>query len=133
VLEIGTGSGYQTALLARLAQAVYTVERVAPLLDQAREALAQAGATNVTFDCRDGTSGWPEHAPYDAIVVGAGSPSLPRPLVEQLADGGRLLAPVGGREEQRLVLVTRRGSRYQEQAFDPVRFVPLLGAHGWAE
>jgi protein-L-isoaspartate(D-aspartate) O-methyltransferase len=133
VLEIGTGSGYQTALLAHLAAAVYTVERIEALLEQAKPAVALTGATNVYFACRDGTGGWPEHAPYDAILVSAGSPSVPRPLVEQLADGGRLITPVGDREEQTLVLVTRKGARFVEQSFDPVRFVPLLGEHGWAE
>jgi protein-L-isoaspartate(D-aspartate) O-methyltransferase len=133
VLEIGTGSGYQTALLSHLAAEVYTVERIAPLLQQADAVLREAGITNVRSACLDGTGGWPEHAPYNAILVSAGSPSVPAPLVAQLADGGRLLTPVGGRDEQRLVLVTRRGQRVTEQSFDPVRFVPLLGEHGWAE
>lgn len=133
VLEIGTGSGYQTALLSHLAAAVYTVERIAPLLAQAESVLAEAGVTNVRFACMDGTSGWPEHAPYDAILVSAGSPSVPAPLVDQLAEGGRLLTPVGGRDEQRLVLVTRTGGGFVEKSFDPVRFVPLLGEHGWTE
>jgi protein-L-isoaspartate(D-aspartate) O-methyltransferase len=133
VLEVGTGSGYQTALLSHLVSAVYSVERIAPLLEQARAALALAGVSNVRLECRDGTGGWPEHAPYDGILVSAGSPTVPKPLVEQLADGGRLITPVGDREEQRLVMVTRRGDRFVEQAFDPVRFVPLLGEHGWAE
>jgi protein-L-isoaspartate(D-aspartate) O-methyltransferase len=133
VLEVGTGSGYQTALLGRLVAAVYSVERIAPLQAQAKEAVALAGVSNVYFDCRDGTAGWPEHAPYDAILVSAGSPSVPKPLVDQIADGGRLLTPVGDREEQRLVLVTRKRHRFTEQGFDPVRFVPLLGQHGWAE
>jgi protein-L-isoaspartate(D-aspartate) O-methyltransferase len=133
VLEIGTGSGYQTALLSHLAAEVFTVERIAPLLAQAEAVLAEAGVTNVRYACMDGTAGWPEHAPYNAILVSAGSPSVPAPLVDQLADGGRLLTPVGGRDEQRLVLVTRTGRRTVEKSFDPVRFVPLLGEHGWSE
>jgi protein-L-isoaspartate(D-aspartate) O-methyltransferase len=132
VLEIGTGSGYQTVLMSHLASAVYSVERIAPLLDQAREAIQLAGATNVRLECRDGTAGWPEHAPYDAILVSAGSPTVPKPLVEQLADGGRLITPVGNKDEQKLVLVSRKGTRFVEQTFDPVRFVPLLGEHGWS-
>ena len=131
VLEIGAGSGYQTALLARLARHVYSIERVPALRDRAGEALRLAGVTNVSLACGDGSNGWPEHAPYDGIVVGAGSPDIPAPLVEQLADGGHLIVPVGGREEQRLVVVTRAGSRTASAAFDPVRFVPLVGTHGW--
>jgi protein-L-isoaspartate(D-aspartate) O-methyltransferase len=133
VLEIGTGSGYQTALISHLASAVYSVERIAPLLAQAEAALGEAGISNIRFACSDGTAGWPEHAPYNAILVSAGSPSIPAPLVDQLAEGGRLLTPVGGRDEQKLVLVTRIGGRTTEKSFDPVRFVPLLGEHGWAE
>lgn len=131
VLEIGTGSGYQTALLARLADRVYSVERVEALYERAAEALRIAGITNVSLTCADGTDGWQENAPYVAIVVGAGSPDVPRPLVDQLADGGRLIVPVGGRDEQRLVLVERAGTRLTRTDFDLVRFVPLVGAHGW--
>jgi protein-L-isoaspartate(D-aspartate) O-methyltransferase len=132
VLEVGTGSGYQTALLSRLAAAVYSVERIAALLAQAQQALRAAGAGNVYFVCSDGTAGWPEHAPYQAIVVSAGAPEVPQPLVDQLADGGRLLTPVGDMEQQHLVLVTRRGTRTTRAVYDPVRFVPLVGDHGWA-
>lgn len=131
VLEIGTGSGYQTALLARLADRVYSVERVEALYERAAEALRIAGVTNVSLTCADGTDGWQENAPYVAIVVGAGSPDVPRPLVDQLADGGRLIVPVGDRDEQRLVLVERAGTRLTRTDFDLVRFVPLVGAHGW--
>jgi protein-L-isoaspartate(D-aspartate) O-methyltransferase len=133
VLEIGTGSGYQTVLLSHLAQAVYSVERIPALHDRARDVIAALGVTNIRLACADGTGGWPEHAPYDAIVVGAGAPDVPKPLADQLADGGRLLTPVGDRDMQRLVLVVRRRARFDRQDFDPVRFVPLLGAHGWAE
>jgi protein-L-isoaspartate(D-aspartate) O-methyltransferase len=131
VLEIGTGSGYQTVLLSHLAREVYSVERIEALLDRAREAVGASGATNVRLLCADGTGGWPEYAPYDAIVVSAGAPEVPQPLLDQLADGGRLLTPVGDRDEQRLVLVVRRGTRFDRQSYDPVRFVPLVGEHGW--
>lgn len=132
VLEIGTGSGYQTVLLAHLAAQVFSVERVAPLLERAREIIRECGVKNVSFLLGDGTLGWREYAPYDAIVVGAAAPDVPRPLVEQLADGGRLLVPVGSREDQMLVLLTRHGDSYEQRDITPVRFVPLLGTHGWS-
>jgi protein-L-isoaspartate(D-aspartate) O-methyltransferase len=131
VLEIGTGSGYQTALLARLAEQVFSVERIPALLDRAREILQLIGARNVSLLLGDGTVGWRDYAPYDAILVGAAAPEVPRPLMEQLAEGGRLLVPVGDREEQVLALVTRRGTEFERREVAPVRFVPLLGAHGW--
>lgn len=131
VLEVGTGSGYQTILLSHLVKEVYSVERIAALHERARDVIAAAGATNIRLACLDGTAGWPDHAPYDAIVVSAGAPDVPQPLLDQLGDGGRLLTPVGDREMQRLVLSTRRGGRFERKEFDPVRFVPLLGEHGW--
>lgn len=131
VLEIGTGSGYQTVLLSHLVQRVYSVERIAALHERAAEAVKAAGASNVDLTCSDGTAGWPEHAPYDAILVSAGAPEIPQPLLDQLSEGGRLITPVGDREMQRLVLVTRHGVRFDRQTFDPVRFVPLVGEHGW--
>lgn len=131
VLEIGTGSGYQTALLARLAAQVFTVERVGGLLPSAREALAACGASNVSFLQGDGTLGWAAYAPFDAIIAGAGAPALPQPLLDQLAEGGRLVVPVGDRDEQRLVLAVRRGAAIEERDLGAVRFVPLIGAHGW--
>lgn len=131
VLEIGTGSGYQTALLAKLAAQVFTVERVGALLPSAREALAQSGAGHVSFLQGDGTIGWSSYAPYDAIIVGAGAPEVPAPLVAQLAEGGRLIVPVGGRDEQRLLCVTKRGAGTEVRDLGAVRFVPLVGAHGW--
>lgn len=133
VLEIGTGSGYQTGLLSHLAAQVFSVERVPALLDRARLALRDAGVRNVSLLAGDGTLGWREYAPYDAILVTAGSPTLPDPLAEQLAEGGRMLIPLGGREEQTLTLVTRRGDEWERQPVAPARFVPLLGTHGWAE
>jgi protein-L-isoaspartate(D-aspartate) O-methyltransferase len=131
VLEIGTGSGYQTALLARLSAQVFSVERIPALLDRAREILQALGIRNVSFLLGDGTLGWREYAPYDAILVGAAAPEVPRPLTEQLAEGGRLLVPIGDREEQVLVVLTRRGDQLERREVAPVRFVPLLGAHGW--
>ena len=131
VLEIGTGSGYQTALLARLAAQVFSVERIPALLDRAREMLQALNIRNVSLLLGDGTLGWRDYAPYDAILVGAAAPDLPRPLADQLAEGGRMLVPIGDREEQVLVLVTRRGDEFDRKEVGPVRFVPLLGAHGW--
>jgi protein-L-isoaspartate(D-aspartate) O-methyltransferase len=132
VLEIGTGSGYQTVLLAHLAGQVFSVERIAPLLERAREAIAQCEVSNVSLLLGDGSYGWTAFAPYDAILVSAASPDVPQPLLDQLADGGRLLVPVGGRGEQRLLLVTRRGAEFERHELSPVRFVPLVGDHGWA-
>jgi protein-L-isoaspartate(D-aspartate) O-methyltransferase len=131
VLEIGTGSGYQTVLLAHLVEQVFSIERIPALLQQARDAVQNAGVRNVSFLLGDGSVGWREYAPYDAILVGAGAPSLPQPLVTQLADGGRLLVPVGDREEQKLMLVRRRGDDVETTEIAPVRFVPLVGSHGW--
>jgi protein-L-isoaspartate(D-aspartate) O-methyltransferase len=132
VLEVGTGSGYQTALLAHLASQVFSIERVAPLLQRARDAIRQTGARNVSVLVGDGTLGWRDYGPYDAILVTAGAPDVPRPLAEQLAEGGRLLIPLGGREEQMLTLVTRRGDALQRRDIAPARFVPLVGTFGWA-
>jgi len=131
VLEIGTGSGYQTVLLSHLVDQVFSIERVAPLMDTARETIAKLEVRNISLLVGDGTVGWREYAPYDAILVSAASPDVPAPLLEQLADGGRLLVPVGGREEQTLVLITRRGDSFDREDLDAVRFVPLLGRHGW--
>jgi protein-L-isoaspartate(D-aspartate) O-methyltransferase len=131
VLEIGTGSGYQTVLLSHLVAQVFTIERIPALYTMAREAIARAGAKNVSMLLGDGTVGWREYAPYDAILVSAGGPSIPQPLVEQLADGGRMLVPVGPKEEQTLTLVTRSGATIETRELAPVRFVPLYGTHGW--
>jgi protein-L-isoaspartate(D-aspartate) O-methyltransferase len=132
VLEVGTGSGYQTALLAHLASQVFSIERVAPLLERARDAIRQTGARNVSVLAGDGTLGWRDYGPYDAILVTAGAPDVPRPLAEQLGEGGRLLIPLGGREEQMLTLITRRGDALQRRDIAPARFVPLVGTFGWA-
>ena len=132
VLEIGTGSGYQTFLLSHLADRVFTIERVGPLLDGARQVLRECGVRNVSFLLGDGTIGWREYAPYDAILVSAASPGIPQPLVDQLAVGGRLLIPLGDRGEQMLTMVTRHADRVERRDIVPVRFVPLLGTHGWS-
>ena len=131
VLEIGTGSGYQTALLGALAGQVFSVERVAALAVQARQALRDAGVTNASVLLGDGTLGWSAYAPYDAILVAAGSPDVPPPLVEQLATGGRLLIPLGDRGAQVLTLVQRDGADIRRTPLGDARFVPLLGEHGF--
>lgn len=131
VLEIGTGSGYQTALLAQLADAVFSVERVASLAQSARAALDRAGVRNVTVLVGDGTLGWRPFAPYDVILVAAASPDIPQPLLDQLAPGGRMIVPVGSRETQRLVLVRRGESVLETTTIADARFVPLLGEFGF--
>lgn len=131
VLEVGTGSGYQTAILAHLADRVHSIERVRELATRARGALDSLRISNVAILVGDGTIGWSRYAPYDKILVAAAAPDIPRPLLEQMADGGRMLVPVGGRGGQRLVLVTRRGDRWEEEEVMDVTFVPLLGRFGW--
>jgi protein-L-isoaspartate(D-aspartate) O-methyltransferase len=133
VLEIGTGSGYQTVLLANLVSQVFSIERIALLLEQAKANIERAGVRNVSLLLGDGTLGWRAHAPYDAILVSAASPKVPDPLAEQLAEGGHLLIPLGGMEEQDLVMFTRRGTELVRESILPVRFVPLLGTYGWRE
>jgi protein-L-isoaspartate(D-aspartate) O-methyltransferase len=133
VLEIGTGSGYQTAILSRLAAGVWTVERVKPLLDEAWTRLSDMGLRNVHFRYADGTLGWPEAAPFDRILITAGAPNLPQKLLlEQLRDGGRAVLPMGSEDEQMLVMVERNGQRLQTQDVCPCRFVKLIGQEGWA-
>ena len=133
VLEIGTGSGYQTVLLAHLAAQVFSIERIPALLEKAREVIRQTGAPNISLLLGDGTLGWRDYSPYDAILVSAASPAVPQPLVDQLAEGGRLIIPIGGSEEQTLAVITRRGGEVVRQDVAPVRFVPLLGRHGWQD
>ena len=133
VLEIGTGSGYQTVLLSHLVAQVFTIERISALFTSSRDAINKAGATNVSMLLGDGTVGWREYAPYDAILVSAGGPTIPQALVEQLADGGRMLVPVGSKEEQTLTLVTKRGATIEQKEIAPVRFVPLFGTQGWEQ
>jgi protein-L-isoaspartate(D-aspartate) O-methyltransferase len=130
-LEIGTGSGYQTALLAMLCDAVFSVERIRALAQRARETLETSGIRNVTVLVGDGTLGWRPFAPYDAILVAAASPEIPTPLVEQLAPGGRMVIPLGDRAGQTLTLVTRNGDELSNTTVADVRFVPLLGEFGF--
>ena len=131
VLEIGTGSGYQTALLAHLAGQVYSVERVPQLSTRARSVLDALRIANVALLVGDGTIGWSRYAPYDSILVAAGSPTIPPALVEQLAPGGRMLIPLGDRDEQRLTLVRRTAAGVETEAVTRVVFVPLVGRFGW--
>ncbi|HSO21263.1 MAG TPA: protein-L-isoaspartate(D-aspartate) O-methyltransferase [Chondromyces sp.] len=133
VLEIGTGSGYQAAVLASLARFVFTVERVASLARQAKAVLDLLEVENVSVKVMDGTLGWRAQAPYDAILVTAGAPEVPAPLVEQLADGGRLVVPIGPRDSQVLTVVERRGRSQFKTQLQGACFVPLIGRHGWEE
>ncbi len=131
VLEIGTGSGFQTALLVKLGATVFSIERVAALAESAREALRRCGIDHVIQRVGDGTLGWPEHGPYDAILVGAASPDVPQPLLDQLAVGGQLLIPVGDRDTQQLLRIRRSETGFSREPLDAMRFVPLIGQHGF--
>ncbi|MEN8159028.1 MAG: protein-L-isoaspartate(D-aspartate) O-methyltransferase [Myxococcota bacterium] len=133
VLEIGTGSAYQAAVLSQLAERVVSVERVPALASRARRALDRLGVTNVVVHLGDGTRGWPADAPYDAIVVTAGGPEIPAPLLEQLAPGGRLIGPFGARGAQRLMRVRRepQGRLRSPEVLGEAKFVDLVGDHGW--
>lgn len=133
VLEVGTGSGYQAALLAELAGKVISIERLATLADRARENLARAGITGVQVVVGDGTEGYPPEAPYDAIIVTAASPTVPAPLIEQLAEGGRLVAPIGPRDCQDLIKLVKRRGQIERFSLGGVCFVPLIGNFGWRE
>jgi protein-L-isoaspartate(D-aspartate) O-methyltransferase len=131
VLEIGTGSGYQTAVLAELARQVVSVERIPPLAEHARETLHELGYTNVEVHAGGDGLGWPEGAPYDAIIVTAAAPEIPRDLLDQLAPGGRLVIPVGGRDLQELVRIVKTPEGALRHNLGPCRFVPLLGRGAW--
>jgi protein-L-isoaspartate(D-aspartate) O-methyltransferase len=133
VLEVGTGSGYQTAILSRLARQVFSIERHAELAERAGRILAELGYDNVEVVVGDGSQGLPDQAPFDAILVAAAAPDLPGPLEAQLADGGRLVIPIGGPQGQTLARVTRQGDKWQIEHMTPVMFVPLIGRHGWSE
>jgi len=132
-LEIGTGSGYQTAILAELSEKVYTVERIRSLLVKSRNILAELGYNNILFKAFDGTLGWKEYEPYDAIMVTAGAPNVPQPLLEQLSEGGRLIIPVGNRFSQELIKMTKKRGRYIQKNLGGCRFVDLIGVHGWKD
>jgi len=131
VLEIGTGSGYQAAILSQICEKVYTVERIDTLLVQARKVFDSLHYLNILTKLDDGTNGWPEYGPYDAIVVTAGGPKVPLPLLEQLADPGILIIPVGDRGVQNLQFVTKKDGEITEKTIELVRFVNLIGDHGW--
>lgn len=131
VLEIGTGSGYQTAILAELAARVYSIERIADLAAKARRLLASLGYRNVTIKVFDGTYGWKDQSPFDVILVTAGSPDVPAPLTEQLKEGGRMIIPVGDRTTQVLKKVTRTATGIEVASITGCVFVPLIGGHGW--
>ncbi len=132
VLEIGTGSGYQAAVLSRLCEKVYTVERVNQLLASARRAFDQLRYYNIVSKFADGTTGWSEFAPYDAIIVTAAGPEVPPPLIEQLAEGGRMIIPVGDRDRQQLHVLTKEKGDVSVKLLDHVRFVDLVGEYGWS-
>ena len=131
VLEVGTGSGYQAAVLGKMAGEVWSIERHAPLADDARQRLEALGLSNVHVVVGDGTTGLAEHAPYDAILVTAGAPAVPHALREQLADGGRLVIPVGPASHQDLMVCRRRGSSFEDRMGEACVFVPLVGRDGW--
>ena len=125
-LEIGTGSGYQTAILASLAKKVYTIERIKPLLNRAKKNLKLLGLRNIDYKHDDGSLGWEEKGPFDAILATAAPQTVPHELLDQLAEGGRLIIPVGGEGRQELKLITKQGNEFNEGVLDLVRFVPLL-------
>lgn len=133
VLEIGTGSGYQTAILAELATHVYTIERWQELADKAQRLLTSAGYVNIRFRVGDGTLGWPEEAPFEKILVTAAAPQVPAALVEQLAEGGRLVIPVGGRQLQTLVAFTKEEGEMRREELCACSFLPLIGKEGWPD
>jgi protein-L-isoaspartate(D-aspartate) O-methyltransferase len=134
VLEIGAGSGYQTAILSLLAKRVYSIERVPELAAALKEKVIKIGLRNVSVRCSDGTTGWPIYSPFDAILVAAGGPEVPQPLVDQLAIGGRLVIPIGQtKNSQRLVKVTRTDKGVESSDAGPCAFVPLIGEHAWKE
>src|SRR5260221_3859967 len=133
VLEIGTGCGYQAAVLSRLAKEVFTIERRPDLASGASEKLARLGYPNAHVHCGDGTLGLADLAPFDAILVAAAPPPVPKPLLAQLAEGGRMILPVGGAEHQELRLIEKHGDAFPSKMLEGCRFVPLVGYHGWQE
>jgi len=133
VLEIGSGSGYQTAILATVARKVFAIERLSVLASEAKQKLIQLGFRNISYRCDDGTNGWEVYAPFDVMLVAAGGPSIPEPLVKQLEIGGRMVIPIGSdQKSQVLVRVTRTAKGFETENFGPCAFVPLIGSHGWS-
>jgi len=133
VLEVGTGSGYQTAILAELALWIYTIEKYFSLLERAKNILIKLGYKNISFKLGDGSLGWKEVAPFDAIIVTAAAPKIPQPLIDQLLEGGRIVIPVGDEYSQVLVKGIKRDGKLHTQTLEPVRFVKLVGAYGFKE
>lgn len=133
ILEIGSGSGYQAAVLSEIGAQVTSIERLSPVADIARENLQKSGYKDITVMVGDGTIGWQEGAPYQGILLTAATPQVPAPLISQLAEGGRLVAPVGPAQMQDLIRITRTGEGCIEERFFTVRFVPLIGEYGWKE
>ena len=132
VLEIGAGSGYQTAILAELAEQVYTIERIPSIAKRARKTFDQLQYRNIIITIRDGTAGWKEHSPYDSIIVTAASPGAPKPLLEQLATGGRLVIPIGDEFTQELIVYEKKDeNEFKEENYGGCRFVKLIGEYGW--
>ena len=133
VLEIGTGSGYQTAIIAELCRQVFTIERLNNLSRKAQNILESLNYMNIVFKMFDGTYGWPDQAPFDAIFITASAPEIPDSLVKQLGDGGRLVAPIGGADKQKLVVLTKKGDRVSRRDLVNCKFVPLIGKYGWPQ
>jgi protein-L-isoaspartate(D-aspartate) O-methyltransferase len=133
ILEVGTGSGYQAAILAYLAAEVHSIERHEPLSAQAKQVFEALNMTNINFYVGDGSKGLPEQAPFQGIVVTAAAPQVPRKLLEQLEDGGRLVIPVGRRYSQALEVWHRRGEKFKQETITAVAFVPLIGEEGWPD
>jgi protein-L-isoaspartate(D-aspartate) O-methyltransferase len=133
IMEIGAGSGYQAAVLARLVRHVTTIERIPAVADLARKNIAMLGIGNVSIIVGDGTEGYRQNAPYDGIIITAATPQIPPPLIEQLGEGGLLVAPVGGREIQELIVLKKQGNNTVQSSHGGVRFVPLIGQYGWAD
>jgi len=133
VLEIGTGSGYQTAILAEMASQVFTIERIRPIVQKTKVLLNSLRYENIVFKVFDGTYGWRDQSPFDAILISAATPNIPTGLIEQLADKGRLVAPVGGRESQKLTVLSKVGSRLVSREKESCKFVPLIGKFAWPE
>ena len=133
VLEIGTGSGYQTAILAEMASQVFTIERIRPIVQKTKVLLNSLMYENIVFKVFDGTYGWRDQSPFDAILISAATPNIPTALIEQLADKGRLVAPVGSRESQKLTVLNKVGNRLVSREKESCKFVPLTGKFAWPE